>query len=364
MIYIEKGERVVLPKEFHARHNISVLLYDLIADILVKPRYRTLKSTRIPLDKEGLKIIKKLDAGGIHILDYLQSSERKNEIITVLSKHVFTCVLEDLLNFMYESLSCAKKGKMSVAYTLLRKPLTDELLILEQLFVDRNDFIDRFWFQGSPNLYDPSAGNLGPDRIRSIISSAIDKLGVLSPFFNNHIFDLRYNKSSVSGLNGLMNHGHHIVTADKNYKTENQNLNFVFSTDDDYENYWNHYYHFVPYLLIYCSSLVDRLAHEFVKVNGEYRTLREFKRYLSMLFWNEETTTAKTNEIKHFFRLLTKGLEGTCKCGKRNKLVEADHKLFFETDMYLCVNCFNDLLKTSDLSKRINILFDKADAKE
>jgi hypothetical protein len=362
MIYIEKGEKVPLPKEFHRRHNISVILYDLIADILVKARYRTLKVTKIPLDKETRKIISQLNKGGIHILDYLETNQRKNEIVTVLSKHIFTCVLEDFLNFMYESLSCAKKGKMSVAYTLLRKPLTDELLILEQLFINREDFVDRFWFQGSPNLYDPSAGNLGHEKIKSIISSVTDQIGVIGPFFRDLIFDLRYNKSSVSNLNGLMNHGHHIVTADKNYKTEYKNLNFVFSIDEDYVEYWNHYYHFVPYLLLYSSSVVDRLAHQFVKVNAEYRTLREFKRYLAMLFWNQETSTVPNKGIKQLFRLFTKDLRGNCECGKRNRIVGADHKLFFESDAYLCVNCFGNLLRTSDLSKQIEDLFTRAEA--
>jgi len=362
MIYIDKGEKVLLPKEFHKRHNISVILYDLIADILVKTRYRTLKSTKIPHDKEATQIINKLNKGGIHILEYLETNQRKDEIVTILSKHVITCVLEDFLNFLYESLSCAKKGKMSVAYTLLRKPLTDELLILEQLFINRDDFVYRFWFQGSPNLYDPSTGNLGHEKIKNIISSVTNQLGVISPFFNDLIFDLRYNKSSVSGLNALMNHGHHIVTADKNYKTEDKNLNFVFSTDEDYQKYWNHYYHFVPYLLLYSSSVIDRLAHQFVKVNPEYRTLREFKRYLAMLFWNQETSSVPNKDIKRFFKLFTKDLRGNCDCGKRNRIVEADHKLFFEGDVYLCVNCFSNLLKTSDLSKQIREMFERAEA--
>lgn len=364
MIYIENGEKVPLPKRFHERHNISVILYDLMADIVVKARYRTLKSTRISLDKEAKQIINKINNGGIHVLDYLETNHRKAEIITVLGKHVFTCVLHDFLNFMHESLSCAKKGKISVAYTLLRKPLTDELLLLEQLFIGRDDFIDRFWFQGSPNLYDPSAGNvnLGREKIKTIISSVTDQLGIIGPFFKDLIFDLRYNKSSVSGLNALMNHGHHIVTADKSYKTEDKNLNFVFSTYEDYEKYWNHYYHFVPYLLLYSSSVVDRLAHQFVKVNSQYRTQREFKRYLAMLFWNQETSTNPNKDIKRFFRLFTKDLRGNCECGKRNRIIEADHKLFFESDVYLCIDCFGNLLKTSDLSKQIEDLFTRAEA--
>ena len=42
-------------------------------------------------------------------------------------------VLADFVNFTFESLSCAMRGKMAVAFALLRKPFTDELLIFEQI---------------------------------------------------------------------------------------------------------------------------------------------------------------------------------------------------------------------------------------
>ena len=360
MIYIEKGDKVALPKKFHQRHNISVVLYDLLVDILKnRSRYKGLTSTRIPLDKESRRIINKIDKGGVHILDYLKDSNRKEEIVTVLTKHVFTSVLHDMTSFIYESLSCAKKGKMSVAYSLLRKPLTDELVILEQLFVDKDDFIDRFYFQGAPNLYDPSAGNLQHEKLNRITSKAIEKVGLIGPFFKEIVYDLRYNKASVSGLNGMMNHAHHIVTADKNYKTEDKNLNFVFSMEEDYYRYWNHYYHFVPYLLIYLSCIADRLAHSLVKVNSNYASLREFKRYLSMLFWVRETSFKSNKSVDKVFRLLSKGLVTTCNCGNVNKLVEADFKLYFQIDAIPCTKCFENLFRTTDLTKKISLFFNE-----
>jgi hypothetical protein len=234
MIYIEKGDKVILPREFHRRHNICVILYDFLADVINKSRYRSLTSTKIPLDNESKKIINKINKGRIHILDFLDKNERKTEIITVLTKQIFTRVLYDMTSFIYEALSCSRKGKMSVAYSLLRKPLTDELLILEQLLIDKDDFIDRFHFKGNPNFYDPSIGNFGHEKVRSIILKATEKVGIMSPLFKDLVFDLRYNKASLSGLNGMMNHAHHIVTADKNYKTEDKNLNFVFSIEEDF----------------------------------------------------------------------------------------------------------------------------------
>ena len=61
--------------------------------------------------------------------------------IDTLARDILQALMVDFLHFVYESLSAAKKGKISVAYALLRKPLTDMLLLLEQILVNRHEFI-------------------------------------------------------------------------------------------------------------------------------------------------------------------------------------------------------------------------------
>ncbi|RBL90037.1 hypothetical protein DF182_26565 [Chitinophaga flava] len=78
------------------------------------------------LDKSKLK---ELESCQTNTLDWLKNAGLDDELVTTLVKHVTMSVLSDLVNFLYESISNAQKGKMSVAYALLRKPLTDELLI-------------------------------------------------------------------------------------------------------------------------------------------------------------------------------------------------------------------------------------------
>ena len=350
MIYIEKGDKVLLPTEFHSRHNICVVLYDLMLSVGKDKTYKNLTVTGFPLGKGEKKTIDEISKGGNDaMLEYLVTSGRKSPVILALAKNVFNAILADFLGFIYESLSCARRGKMSVAYNLLRKPLTDELLILEQLLIDREDFIERFHFRGDPKLYDPSAG--GSDKIKKIIQLATAKIEGLSSFFNDSIYEFRYDKSSVAGFNGITNHAHHIVTTDKNYKTGDKTFNFVFSTSKDSEKYWHQYYQILPYLLAYSSCVVDSFVHGVVNVSDETRAFRNLKRYVSVAFWSLEIGV-KSKEVNLLDYL---GLEKiVCrKCGQNNSLKEADFKLFYETDLFLCVGCLSNLFKTSDLPEKL-----------
>ncbi|MCP9612138.1 hypothetical protein [Coprobacter tertius] len=157
-VYIEisKDEDVKLPKEYHKIHNLCAILYDQLSEIYTDELYKELFVTGFSFkDKKELDSLNSIKEQGTHILDWLNNTGKQNELEIVLSKHLITALVFDMLNFIFESLFCAKRGKMTVAYALLRKPFTDELLILEQLLVDRKGFINKFFHSGVPEEYDP-----------------------------------------------------------------------------------------------------------------------------------------------------------------------------------------------------------------
>jgi hypothetical protein len=316
--------------------------------------FKDLLSTNFPLTAEDKTEFSKAEKGGIeNILAYLSKTGRKDTVVLALSKNVFCAVLADFLSFIYESLSTAKNGKMSVAFNLLRKPLTDELLILEQLLLDKNEFIEKFHFKGDPNLYDPSSGAIGPDKLRDIINLATKKLGFLAALFNDSVFSFRYDKTDVAGLNGIMNQAHHLVTSHKGYKTNDRSFNFVFSGGDDLDGYWYHYYQLLPYLLAYSSGIIDLLAHEFVSLPEEMRALRDLRRYLSLAYWTDDIPDRMLEDQPKMVDFL-KILDVECRaCKTTTPLVEADFKLFYESGVFLCPNCFENLLESSDLRVKI-----------
>lgn len=103
MIYIEEGDGVPLPKQFHYQHNVCVKLYDLLVDILNQPHYKGLLSSHVSFDGESKQLIESIKSGELHILDYLEEKGKKSDIIEVLTKHIYgvmiflLLVIEDII---------------------------------------------------------------------------------------------------------------------------------------------------------------------------------------------------------------------------------------------------------------------------
>jgi len=352
-LYIEEGDKdISLPKEYHKINNICALIYDQLTEIYNSTDFESLKVTNVSLPND-IDLVDQLNNGAISTLEWLENND-KQALEVILTKQLILAITNDLTSFMFESLSCALRGHMTVAFALLRKPLIDELLLLEQLLVDREDFIKRYYYTDSSDKYDPSK----TVNKKEIIEKAIQKLKCKHHFTAERIFDLRYNKSEISGYNWIMNHALHIVTSDKNYKTEKQNLNFVFSQKEDVERYYLHYYGFIPTLLIYSVSIIDELVFDILSPNdSSQRVIREFKRLLALLFLVDN----QKDKIDKLFDDISKELIVECpKCKNMLSLEKADCELYFYSNLLLCPKCFNRLLLSEDLLDKIkNVIYPK-----
>ncbi|WP_418409172.1 hypothetical protein [Alistipes sp.] len=351
-LVIEKGEKVFIPCKYRKIHNLCAIIYDQLTEIYKEKNYKPLFSTVFEF-KDGDVDIDQLKKENIHILDWLKINNRNEEIELALTKHIVPALVSDFLNFIFESMHCAKRGKMTVAYALLRKPLTDELLILEQILLDRKAFIDKLFHSGNPEGYDPSSRNINKQEIIKNVLTVLD-----IPFYQDpeFIYDLRYNKASPEGINGISNHALHIVTRDRNYKTENQNLNFIFSQEDDMARYYMQYYFVVPYLLIYSVSIIDRILFSILndEDNENLRVVKQFRRYIGFILFTEYSTGKRINAA---FKDISRGLMLTCpRCEKQLPIDRADCKFFFETEIILCPHCFINILTKENIKVIRNTL--------
>ncbi|NNE02570.1 MAG: hypothetical protein HKN52_05325 [Eudoraea sp.] len=357
-LYIQEGEKTHLPKRFVKVNNICAILYDQLTEIFTTENYGPLTHTEIN-HPEIEKVIKELEKENIHILDWLKKNGKKEDITQVLTKHLLMSITSDFLAFIYESLRCAKNGKMTVAYALLRKPLTDELLILEQLLIDRDDFVHRFFVDGRTKGYDPSPANKKVDK-QSVIESAVSKLYLNPVLVADYIHEVRYDKACGFGLNGLTNQALHIVTNDFHYRTEEQNLNFVFSIEEDIKNYREHYYTIVPYLLIYAISVIDGVVFDLLKddENQDIRYVKALRRLTGFFLINKHSKTIDGGTIEGLFKIIGEGMPKDCQsCGHENTIELADFELFFETEVFVCEKCFDNLLATKESVKTIREFF-------
>lgn len=356
-IEIQEGERVLIPKKYHKINNLCAIVYDQMTELLKSKEYIGLRKTTIDLSsekreiKEVLNDLKIQKEEGKDILEWMKDENQRKEVELVVSKEVFRAVTSDLLSFVFESLYAAKRGKMSVAYSLIRKPFTDLLLILEQLYVDRENFIHNFYFDGNPRNYDPSPGNHKIDK-KEVIEKVFKKVKMYSIIHDAEmIHDLRYNKELDYGLSGITNHALHIVTNDRRYKTEEKDLNFVFSNKEDYKRYYKHYYTIVPHLLIYCATVVDGVAFNFLqdKPNQNRKVMRDFRRLVGMTMLMEYLGLNRKRTINKMFKELSKTLKITCgTCGTINSIEKADCILYLESELFLCPNCIENIILTDE----------------
>ena len=354
MLYIHKGEKSRLPRQFRPINNLCAIIYDQLTEIFTELHYKDLTTTDIAIDRENQIRIEDFESGKLHAIDWLAENKLNTELSTVLTKHITLSVVSDFINFMFESLNCAKNQKFSVAYALLRKPLTDELLLLEQILYDEDDFIKRFYHQGEPLDYDPGSRNIDKKRI---IRNALSVLKPTHFFSPELIYQLRYDKSCAAGINGISNHALHIVTQDKNYKTSKQNLNFVFSVEDDFKDYLEHYYYFVPYLLIYSVAVIDQIIFKFLPTEDHQnlKAVKAFRRFVGLMLWTEKVQIESKKRNTTLMKQLQEVLKFECSnCKHVNRLKRADYELFFETEVLLCEKCLESILISRESVKPIH----------
>ena len=355
MLIIEKGKRSSLPKKYRPVNNLCAYIYDHFTSILQDKHFLEHANLEISLDQEKQQLLNELTDNSIHALDFLQINGMSKELTEILKKHVTMSILGDFVNFIYESLSCAQRGKMTVAYALLRKPLTDELLIFKQLLIDPDDFIQRFFHLKDLKGYDPSEPNLNR---KQIINDVFDKAHPGVVYVPELIYDLRYEKTNPSGLNGISNQALHIVTMHKAYRTEDGELNFIFSNDKDHKRYWEHYYYFVPYLLLYAAHILDELVFSWMPDYKNLRGVRGLQRVIGFYLWSVHMQ-GKSKKVKASRQILldflAQFLNSPCEnCGKPQEFEEADYILFFGEELLLCRHCYYNHLSSDIFLERIN----------
>lgn len=331
MIYIEENTISKLPKTHHKNHNLCVLLYDQLLNVLDKEQ---LTKTNFDYDPKTQILINELRNKEVNILDWLKENNLNKSILEFLEKEITRAVSADFSKYIYHALNAAQMGQMTVAYSLLRKPLTDELLILEQLLNDPDDFINRFFYIGNPTKYDPSSEKSK----ENIIESAVQKIDLGYLFEFDFIHNLRYDKEMGVGFNRFSNQSIHIVTNDRNYKTPNQSLNFVFNSKTEIDFYWTHFYELLPYLLIYSYSVIDEILYQYWDEDKTFqlKNLRNFHRWCAFQKYIGHNSAG---ENKNNYGNL-KMLNLICpKCHSHIHFEKADLELFLQTNHIICPKC-------------------------
>ena len=291
--------------------------------------------------KKDAREFEKLNLSGEALWNWLDNNNYCWVTEQLTAKQCLVALLSDFCQYIYESLICSKKGKLSVAYSLLRKPLKDNLFYLEWLFTDPNKFHDSF------NLSNPddfSLSSISKERKLHIITNAITSSKYkewLSPEF---IYDLRYSKDAPYSFEALWNKATHLVTNFKSYKTEPGNFNFIFSGTESKLSQWDHYYRLVPLLLFYSIEVINVLLCNLT--NKKYEsTIDEQRRLVGFFLWTQETAIdANPKNILRYARDIVKVFDLTCPlCKKKVSLTKKNLKTFYYNLGLTCRVCQTEI---------------------
>lgn len=317
-----------LPQAHKFTHEYCYLLHDRILELLIHGDQHDLFTTRVDVSSESNRPRDSED-----VFQWLERTEQGQALAQVLLRAVLPALLSDFCHFVYEALACSRKGKLSVAFTLLRKPLKETLLYLEWLAADPEEFLHTLYEKDSVDL---SLSRMPPDRIKRLISIAVSKCPNGEAIDPDLLFRLRYEKNFPNGFDGLCNRAMHLITTKQPIATERRNFNFVFSGPEEQAEQWNALYVNLPYVLFHALEVVEVLfvvATHGVPPNHEHSNLRKT---LGWLLWI--ANTSKSNEEVEAYLAAHIGVGCTsCRAPAELKagLLE---EIFFELGP-ACTNC-------------------------
>lgn len=220
-----------IPKKYWAKHEFCFHLHDLMASLLVQMEIKKAGHIQFEIDSEEDR---RLLESSPHILDFLNKSGRGDLERRAVINHTCNAVFSDILHFIYEALRALEKRKFTVAFSLLRKPLKEGLLIVAQMCADEVKFFDKMK-SDAKNLLNRK--DLDETRIRALLEAAMKESRGCSFTSPDAVYDAVFNFQNDLGLARLFDKAMHLVTEFPRNQTEDYNLNFIFKNPMDEDIY-------------------------------------------------------------------------------------------------------------------------------
>ena len=273
-----------LPEQYDLQHAVAFYLQDELASLVSELERSGAFSVTLDLTEEDARDMELLR--GEDLWKWLGETGRSDLREDLTYRQVAAAVIADAAHFICESLLASGKGKMTVAYSLLRKPFKESLLLLEWLCGDPADFLERFAGESVDGYV---LNRLSVDDRRRVMTLAAEQID-LPGFSDELLWVVRYAKEYPNSLETMWTKATHLVTTVKASGTEPGNLNFVFSSESAIEEQWQHYYSIVPFLLYYFLAVAEAVVSRFVEWDEDARSTKMLLRHLAFLRWAESTS--------------------------------------------------------------------------
>lgn len=266
----------LMPDKFRLGYDVSMYMHDYLARLLVEGQESKLFDTSFSVS--GAEEQPRQDEEDL--LLWLERNGRHDVLGELLYKAVFPALLSDFCHFLFEALSCTRKGKLTVAFALLRKPLRESLHYMEWLLADPAELLNTLYNEEPTTL----AIKGDAQRMQGIIEKALSRCENSPALDAELLYRLRYDKA-FDGFDGMCNQAMHLITTKHPINTLKQNFNFIFSTWDDMESQWDFMFRNLPLVLFYACDVVTALTRALSDQQPAHMELESLRKAAGFTAW-------------------------------------------------------------------------------
>lgn len=237
-------------------YNYIIMCNNIMLSLVKRANRSDWNSVKIKFKENDKNDLKKYD------VEYLRLNGYRKEINKMYYQHMFFSILSDYLDYTYEANTAASKMKISIAYSLLRRPLKDNLYFLEILENKGIEFMDDFLERPIEEF---SIDKIYSEEKRNVINNVAKE--VFSEAYGEFLYNVRYSKKEEIGLERIWNKTQHIITNCKYYKTEDGNLNMIFNDDKNIKDFVTYFYNIMPTICTYVLKLTLKILQNLGLIN-------------------------------------------------------------------------------------------------
>lgn len=258
---IELDRLVLIPQQHWSAHEFCFHLHDQILHLLIQYEESGAHHWVASAFEQALRDNRGQGAD-VDMLQFLKEHGLVRPYQHHIVSHLVLGLTSDMLHFLYEALTCFEKRKFAVGFSLLRKPLKENLLFLAWLLGDESDFISRFEKDNYTTL-----NGVTPERRQAIFERSIARLTTKTMFSPELLEAMIFSKSHNNGFEPIWQRASHLITSQGSLlRTEDLNINFIFH-DTGSDSLFETLYSNLPYVLIYAVQVALQCFATILRTN-------------------------------------------------------------------------------------------------
>jgi hypothetical protein len=261
----ERFDFFYLPKKYHQSHQNCEFLLQQIEDFVLQKEYNALKVQTIRFNKEP--VLQENE----NILDYLDKIGMHEQHEAIIRNALLQGIIADSVHFLQIALHSSLQKRLTVAFALIRKPFCYNLLVALRAFLT-SDFFQQF-----KTNEDFDTTKLSAEDIKVLLKAS--ESVIATPMDTEALFQIVFDKTNSDSIINMSNRAlHPSTTQNKVNLTGRQNLNFVFSNEENIDSQWQYLYNKLPFLLLYFNELLEALVFGTVELDEQLYSERRLER--------------------------------------------------------------------------------------